>query len=274
MTIGRRMAPPVLAAVLLLLAGAVSLEAQPVQFGIIPGELELVPAPGGTATATLVVINHSPRRVRFTVKVQDAYLRPSGELSLLDGVKLAGSVARHSRVAPAEFDLDPNTQMPVRVTVTVPADARGELFGAVVVSPTPILQTDRRLGTISIFVPKLAARLLVPVRGTEVVRGAIINMLAAPRPGGTGAEIKVVFRNSGNVHVRVSGGLVVLDPQGQQAGRLPIPEALVLPGSLREFKLTWDAKRLPPGTYTIRAVMDYGADELIAGEVGFTYRRP
>lgn len=262
------------AAAFLMLSGAPALEAQPLEFGISPGDLELVPWSGGTASGTLLVMNRSPRRVRFRVRVQDMYIRPSGELHVLEGTSLDWSLVKLTRLMPQEFDLDPQQQMPVRISVTVPADARGGRYGAVVVSPSPVLQTGGPRGTFSIVIPKLAARLLVPVRGTEVVRGAIVNMLAAARAGGRGAEIKVVFRNSGNVHVRASGEAVILNESGQQVAKLTLQESLVLPASVREFKLSWEAKSLDPGTYTVRAVIDYGADVLVSGEVSFTYRKP
>lgn len=263
------------AAAFVLVSAGGQLQAQSIQFGINPGEIELVPGPGGTATGVLVVFNRSAQRVRFTVKIEDMYIRPTGELNLLEPGSLDWSVAKFSRVTPTQFDLDSNQQVPVRVTVTVPPDARGGRYGAIVVSPAPVLQTGPRVqGTITIIVPKLVAKLLVPIRGTEVVGGAIVNMLAASKPGGKGADIKVVFRNSGNVHVKTTGDVFILDASGQQVGKVRLPEALVLPSSIREFKLSWDAKPLEPGTYTVRAVMDYGADVLISGEVGFTYRKP
>lgn len=263
------------AAAFLVFLFSAAVPAQPLQFGISPAELELVPTPGGTATGVLVVFNRSSSRLRFSVKLEDMYIRPSGEMNLLKSGSLESSVAKLTRVLPSEFDLDPNHQMPVRVSVTVPPDARGARYGAIVVSPAPVLQTPAGTrGTVSIMVPKVVAKLLVPIRGTEVVGGAIVNMLAAPKPGGKGADIKVVFRNSGNVHARTTGDVFVLDASGQQVGKVRLPEALVLPSSIREFRLSWDAKPLEPGTYTVRAVMDYGAAVLVSGEVGFTYRKP
>jgi len=257
-----------------LVATAAALPAQPLRFGISPGDIELVPAPGGTASGTLLVMNHSGGRVRFHVQVQDMFLRPAGQLDVLPAGALPWSVAKMTRVTPVEFELGPEQAMPVRISVTVPGDARGGRYGVVVVWPSPVLQAGGARGTVSIVVPKLAARLLVPVRGTEVVRGAITGMLAAPRPGGGGADIKVVFRNSGNVHVRVSGEVTILNASGQAVGKVPVQEALVLPDTVREFRLSWEAPpALEPGPYTVRAVMDYGADVLVAGEVGFTYRR-
>lgn len=261
------------AAAFLIVVAGTQLGAQPLRFGISPGDIELVPGPGGTASGTLLVMNYSGSRVRFQVQVQDMFLRPAGELDVLPPGTLQWSVAKFARLTPSEFDLDPKQAMPVRVSVTVPADARGGMYGAIIVSPSPVLQTGGARGTVSIVVPKLAARLLVPVKGTEVVRGAITNMLAAPRADAKGADIKVVFRNSGNVHVRAAGEVVILNGAGQQVGKVPIAEALVLPSTIREFRLSWEAQRLEPGAYTVRAVMDYGADVLVAGEVGFTVRR-
>lgn len=247
--------------------------AQPVRFGISPAELELVPAPGGTATGTLLVINHAGQPARFQVQVQDIFQRPSGAMDVLPPGTLEWSVARMTRVTPSEFDLETGQAMPVRVTVTAPPDARGGRYGVLVVTPTPVLQTGGTRGTVSIVVPRLAARLLVPVKGTAVLQGAITGMVAAPRPGSRGAEVKVIFRNRGNVHVRASGELTVFAPDGRQLARLPIAEAVVLPGSVREFHLAWDGAVLQPGAYTVRAVMDYGADALVAGELTFTVRK-
>lgn len=254
-----------------LLAAPVA--SQPLRFGISPGELELVPGPGGTASGNLLVINYSGQRIRFHVLVQDIFLRASGELDVLPPGTLEWSVAKMTRVTPAEFELEGGQAHPVRVTVTVPPDARGGRYGVIVVSPTPVLQTGGARGTVSIVVPKLAARLLVPVKGTAVLHGAITGMVAAPRPGNRGADVKVIFRNRGNVHVRASGELTLLAPDGRQLARLPIAEAVVLPGSVREFRLTWEGTALAPGAYTVRAVLDYGADALVAGELTFTVRR-
>lgn len=261
------------AAFLLFVLLAPALRAEPLRFGISPGDLELVPAPGGTASATLLVMNDSAHRVRFHVQVQDIFLRPGGQLDVLPAGTLEWSVAKLARLTPSEFELDAHQAMPIRVSVTVPPDARGGRYGAVVVAPSPILQAGGARGTISIVIPKLAARLLVHVKGTEVVRGAITGMLAAPRPGNRGADVKIVFRNSGNVHVRTTGELTILNADGRQLARLPIPEALVLPSSVREFRLAWEAPALEPGAYTVRAVMDYGADALVAGELTIPVRK-
>ncbi|HXF82129.1 MAG TPA: hypothetical protein VNN19_05200 [bacterium] len=254
------------------LLAAPPLAGQRLRFGISPGELELVPGPGGTASGTLLVANYTPQRVRFQVQVADIFLRASGELDVLPPGKLPWSVAAMTRLTPAEFELEGGQAMAVRVAVTVPADARGGRYGVIVVSPTPVFQAGGPRGTVSIAVPRLAARLLVPIRGTEVLRGAITGMVAAPRPGRRGADVKVIFRNGGNVHVRAQGEVVILGADGGLLARLPVAEATILPGGWREFRVAWDAPPLSPGAYTVRAVLDYGADALVAGELTFTVR--
>jgi hypothetical protein len=181
-------------------------------------------------------------------------------------------VAAMTRLAPAEFEIEGGQAMAVRVTVTVPPEARGGRYGVIVVSPTPVLQAAGPRATVSVAVPRLAARLLVPIRGTAVLRGAITGMVAAPRPNRRGADVKVIFRNSGNVHVRAQGEVTILGADGALLARLPVAEATVLPGGVREFRVAWDAPPLSPGTYTVRAVLDYGADALVAGELTFMVR--
>src|SRR2546428_7673705 len=114
-------------------------DAQSIRYGISPGEIELVPPPGGTASAVLVVYNKAPNTARMRVAVRDLYVRPDGVAAGLEPGKLSWSVARFTRVQPAEFDLEPERQMPVRIAVTVPPEARGGLYGMIVVTSTPVL---------------------------------------------------------------------------------------------------------------------------------------
>lgn len=261
-----------IAAAFMVLSGA-SLGAQPLlEFGLTPPEMELAPAPGGTASGVLVVYNKSPRRVRFRVTLEDIYIRPSGAIDVLKPASTTWSVSAMSRVQPAEFDLDPDRQMPVRVSVTVPGDARGGRYGAIVVAPAPVLQATGVRGTISVIVPKLAAKLLVPIRGTEVVQGELVDMLAAARLDGAGADIKAVFRNTGNVHVRTRGELTLLTRTGLSLGKMALDDATVLPGGVREFRVAW-TKPLDPGTYTVKITFDFGGSVLLAGETSFI-RKP
>ncbi len=246
-------------------------QAQPLSFGISPPEVELVPAPGGTASGIVVVYNTSGRRVRFRVSVEDIAVRPNGTVDMLAPGRTPWSLASVTRVLPVEFALDPDRSLPVRVTVTVPPDARGGRYGAVVVTPTPVLQTTGVTGTVSVVVPRLASRLLVRVRGTEVVSADITSMVAAVRP--PGAEVRLLFKNTGNVHVRVQGFVVLLDASGRQAGKVVLPDVVVLPGAVREFRASVSTP-LAPGTYTVRAVLDYGGPALLAGETGLHVRAP
>src|SRR2546428_10501250 len=115
------------------------------------------------------------------VAVQDLYVRPDGVADVLEPGKLSWSVARFTRVQPAEFDLEPERQMPVRIAVTVPPDARGGLYGMIVVTSTPVLQTPAAgKGTFVVVAPKLAAPPLVALRGTAVVPGALPEPPSAP----------------------------------------------------------------------------------------------
>lgn len=259
-----------LSCVLSVAAAVVPLEAGPLQFGLTPPDVELVPVPGGTASGVVVVYNRSGESVHFRVAVQDVFIRPSGVIEILTPGSMGWSVVRMTRLLPAEFVLPPKQQIPVRVVVTVPRDARGGLFGAIVVSPTPVLQSGTPRGTFVVVAPKLAARLLVTVDGTAVTQGAITNMIAAVAPG-KGVEVKTVFRNSGNVHVRVDGTVKLLR-NGEPIATAPLQDSVVLPGTVREFRLSLGTGRLAPGTYVVRAVMDYGGDVLVAGETTLVIR--
>src|SRR5437867_11722060 len=84
----------------LLGIGSLPAGAQPIRYGISPGELELAPASGGTASAVLVVYNKAANTARMRVAVQDLNIRPDGVTDVLAPGKLRWSVAGFTRVQP------------------------------------------------------------------------------------------------------------------------------------------------------------------------------
>ena len=68
---------------------------------------------------------------------------------------------------------------------------------------------------------------------------------------------KVVFQNTGNVHITVRGKLIYKPTFGRGSGTVSLPEMTVLPGTVRDFE---GKIPNPPlfGSYKARVVMQYG----------------
>ncbi len=79
---------------------------------------------------------------------------------------------------------------------------------------------------------------------------------------------KVAFENTGTTFLRPSGRVEVRDRTGQTVGSTPIEPFRVLPGATRELAVALP-EGLAPGVYVALAILDFGAEFLVAGQAGF-----
>lgn len=84
-------------------------------------------------------------------------------------------------------------------------------------------------------------------------------------------KVKITVENPGRANIRLKGIVEARREDGQvvATGNISVPPALVLAGSKREVSIHWD-KPLAPGTYRIKAMLDYGAKQMIGGELKAT----
>jgi hypothetical protein len=82
-------------------------------------------------------------------------------------------------------------------------------------------------------------------------------------------EFLISFKNTGSVHLRTRGEIIIRDKAGKEIGKAPLPDLPILPRSDRDFKVAWEAK-LPAGEYVAELLMDIGRKELLAGERKFS----
>ena len=74
------------------------------------------------------------------------------------------------------------------------------------------------------------------------------------------AQIGLVFKNEGNVHLKPSGKITITNLLGQEVAALDVPEWVVLPESSRRTLVEWQLGPLSFGRYTAQAQINYGSD--------------
>jgi hypothetical protein len=92
--------------------------------------------------------------------------------------------------------------------------------------------------------------------------------LAYRRAGYQKHEFILTLNNTGNTFIRPKGKLTILDDKEKALDEQPLPEEVVLPGAVRQFKLVLN-KILLPGKYKIVADVDLGLREILQGERAF-----
>jgi len=239
--------------------GAVSLTVSPVRVE------HNVPA-GGSITDAISILNDDTSPAHIRVRIEDWSLTPDGAIVFAKPGSLPHSAAPWIRVSPREFSLGPGQSQQVRYSLTVPKDAAPGGYRAAIIFSTfapPAPGEGRRVA-----LEGRIATILYQTVGRPLPSGEIIGLSFRQGPEGR-PEFTVSFQNTGKVHIRTRGEILIRDKAGKERAKLALPDLPILPQSRRDFQVEGE-ERLPPGEYTAELVMDIGRKELLAGERRFS----
>jgi len=254
-------------AVLLLAAPA----AAQVSVEVSPLRIELKAAPGASTTQSVTVANSGKDAVRVRSTVSDWRLSRDGSPQFVQATDPGYSATSWVRVAPPEIVVPAGTEVIVRFTLAVPADAgpagyrTGILFEF---SPAdgPVAPKGREVQVRSRIATLIYANVGEPPAAVELTD---LQPRATP---GQPAQIVAVLKNTGKRTVRTRGTLTLYDKAGTAVSQTVVPDVPVLPESEREVAaaaINPDKGRLPPGEYRVEMKIDVGMAALIVGETTF-----
>lgn len=200
-------------------------------------------APGTTITDAVILSNLGNVPLNFNVYATDAFNDPDGGFSLLEGATAPTDVGTWVKLAQTQFSVEPQTELTVPITITIPADARpGDHVGAILASsPAPgraangqIVPIDRRTG------PRLFVRVAGPVEPELAVQHLSTSYDPSLNPFGGTAEVRFDVANLGNVRTAGSYEVEVGGPFGIASKTVSgeIPE--LLPGQSMTVETTID----------------------------------
>ncbi len=149
------------------------------------------------------------------------------------------------------------------MTVDVPAGASGEYSTLVFFQTRP----TRKAGGVA-FSERIASKVYEVVPASIRIGGEVEDVEA--KTVAAGQQYLVGFKNTGNVHVYLNGR-VEIKQGGQIVDRVTVPaHTLVERSGVAILDVT--GKKLPPGSYSATAYVDYGGPNLTGGQAHFTVR--
>lgn len=228
--------------------------------------------PGSRIADEIELLNRSESTVHVTASVMDWTLTEQGDAKFSEAGTGQRSCAPWIQLNPVNFAIAPRQSVRVRYSITPPREITEEHWAMIFFKTRPMPVKGSRIGlNIS---TRIGCKVFLAPRQSTPTRGKIADMeLVAPAQ--EAAKVKVLFENTGATNLRVQGKVEVRDDAGQlqvEAGLTP-GNGQILSGMQREF---WAplGKTLPPGTYTVKAILDFGAKDLTAGELKATVTAP
>lgn len=243
---------------------------------VTPLRVELKTGPGGTYTQTVTLTNHDKSAVRIHARVDDWYLSKDGtpQFKLADGT-MAYSAASWVRVNPVEQVAQPGASGLVRFTTTTPVGtAAGGYRAAIMFEFSPPGAEAAAMAKGVMFRGRVAAIVYITV-GAPKPAIDLVDVQPRLQPGQP-PSIVATLKNTGRVHVRTKGQMLIHDKAGTMVRRMPVPDVPVLPESERDVVIALAEDRqapLPPGEYRVELRIDVGLPELLVGETMVTIGR-
>ncbi len=232
-----------------------------------PTLFELQIPRGQSYTGAIQVINVGKAGLTIKVYPSDFDFQAAGNIFFPDAGTGKYSLASYMRVNPTSIDLEPGEEKFMRFTVALPQDAAGEYNCILFFQTLPRGIKSPVKGKQVMVSARIGAGIYAAAKNTVTPSSEISALFFKPAPGNSSFHYALVYHNNGNIHLRPTGKVKILDAAGKELVSSPVNEknSSVLRGSVRifdgEFK---NIPTFPDGSYKIAAEIDYGKEILEA----------
>jgi hypothetical protein len=246
-------------------------------YTIVPMQFALNGKPGETVTRTMKAENLGEDEISLKISTKDFIKGLNGEERQVEPGTIERGCAGWIRISPQKLVLAPLETKTINFSMTIPMDGKGSYWGNILVSQIskPTLSRTIKKGDTSFQIfalQDMLIRVLENVPGTEQKKGVIADILVKEQKTVGMVTIEVVFKNQGNSLLKCTGWVQILDENGETVRNIPLEYGhspfTVYPDGRRTVYGSMKEK-LSSGAYMLLAIVDYGGEDLVAGEMEF-----
>jgi hypothetical protein len=241
------------------------------RFIVGPAKAESIVSPGEVKEIRLTVENRTGKAQFFQISFEDfgPSDNPEETVTLL-GEKTSNTTLKNFlHVNQNEFVLEHGDRAIIPVTISLPANVTpGGRFGSVIVralqNRTGVDVNDRAY-TGATLIGQIATLIFVTISGDTVSKGQLISFTAKNNQrifSGDEIPVRLMYENTGNVHLNPYGGITVKNMFGKIVAKIPLEPWFALPESVR----TRDSLILSKGMfgkYTATAEVNRGYGDIV-----------
>jgi len=252
--------------------------------GLSPMIVEKSVNPGDSFTFELYVENGNEfESFDFKAFVADVKETKDGTYKVLEPGITPYSIAKYVKIDPTEFTIPPKSTKIINVTVSVPRGLTGGLYGVIVVQLEPPEETEEGALQETAFIYQMTSFLEVVLRGTRQRVEAFVDSFEVklskdfPTLKAYLGDDALVFvagvSNMGNVHIVTKGTLIIQTADKRTVTRMPLGggRGVIIPDATVNL-ISATKRKLPPGEYIARAVIDYGGRRPAIAETTFVVK--
>jgi hypothetical protein len=238
------------------------------QFNVDPPKVILSIKPGDKKSGYVTITNTSPKdSVHLKAYPLDVIYLPDGSNDFVPLGSTPWSLGEWLKIKPDEFDIPPKQEQVIRFQVKVPPKARGGYYGVIFFEMRSPQTITKDQATVTIGV-RIGTIVLVEVAGTSAYEASLNTLTVVKKDNKY--QVECTIQNSGNILIRPFGTIQILDPGGKVVTQMalnPNKEG-VFQQTSRKFTVVCK-EPLKEGQYVVRALLDYGGEKLLGGQVAF-----
>ena len=229
---------------------------------IAPSIHEAVVAPGKTTSQIFEIKNGSnfPLPIKYYIRTFDANDEVGG-VAISEEVDAARfSPGSWSQIVEPDFVLQPQSTRQMTVNFTPPVDLPpggyyAILFAEPLLPESFLSQSSLQIGG------RLGSLLFLIGPGDTMEKAEITSFSQKKFLWRRQSEVEVRIKNSGNVHTRPAGKLIITNKVSKKSREIPVPEVTILPGKIRQQIVPLGGLKWP-GIYQVKLQLNYGRDKI------------
>lgn len=235
-------------------------------FEVSPLELLFNAEPGESQTKFLKIKNHRNKTETFILNLSDFTTTEKGDNKFIDAGSLKNSFANWVSVAPSFFELQPNEEIEVSVTMTQPAQEYGSKWGVIFVRTAKeqtSFSVDKGISAGMNISGRIAINIFQTPGTNKNFKANIINITEAENTEDS-RIFTAIINNLADIITNCKVHLIVTNIATSEEEIFARQEFVLYPKTTRKIELELK-KKLPKGTYSIAAILDYGSRTNLEG---------
>lgn len=245
------------------IGGSVSLAQD---FEVSPVKVNYQVEPGEARSRIITIKNHANKKQTFLFNIQDFMLDRNGKMEFFPANSTKFSCAEWLSISPAFFELNPNEEIEVTLTMQVPVGDYTSRWCIVYVR-TAKEQTsftaDKTLSA-GVAISAQIAIIVTQSPSSNTNYYATINRLTEVTSKDSLRRFTANIENLGDKIIRCKVYLVAADLNTTEETVFKSVEVLTYPKSNQNVLLEMPPV-LPKGKYSLSAILDYGSDKALEG---------
>lgn len=238
-----------------------------------PMRLELVLPRGQTHTGSLNLVNHKTNPVEISLSPGEyRYIFSSGTIFPKDPDKRNLLSCRGwITFSPDRFKLEAGESIKIEYKINVSDGAYGEYVASILVDEERQISPFEKdaFGEVRVKItPRISIPVYIAIKETEAMSAKVQEVKVNRDPESKMVTFTVVLLNTGTVHLRPTGNIIIMNENSQVAAKLPTGKCLpIFPEYGERIPVSWKPSRA--GIYTAIVTIDIGTNQLLQEKIEF-----